>query len=57
MNDYLSRYSNHDTHFHRTDPFKYHTWEDEEEISTLVMVLSGLGFVFVLCCCLAIVFW
>lgn len=43
-NRYISRYAKHDTHFERTDPFKYATWDEEHESHWLQLVIIGVAF-------------
>lgn len=46
-NEYISKYSKFDTHFHRTDPWKHIPWEDEPSGSWR-KVLSGAGLLVIL---------
>lgn len=48
-NNYISRYAKHDTHFQRTDPFRFATWGDENQKENIsIIVLSSLGFILTL---------
>jgi len=49
MNNYISKYSKYDTHFERTDPFKYATWgEPNKKENLLIIILSAAGFLLTL---------
>jgi hypothetical protein len=50
MNNYLSRFAAHDTHFHRTDPFKNAVWDGDDKDSVWVKVIAAIGFLFALMC-------
>lgn len=41
-NKYISRYSKHDTHFKRTDPWPHLPWADEVEASRRRMILGEI---------------
>jgi hypothetical protein len=43
MNEYISKYSQSQTSFHRRDPFPYHQWDEDNEPSLLVKCLAGAG--------------
>ena len=48
-NQYISRYSQYDTHFKNTDPFPLASFEeDDHEESLLLMVSASLGLVLLL---------
>lgn len=46
MKNYISRYSKFETHFHRTDPWKYAQFEQ----TTTSKLMSGLGFIACIIC-------
>lgn len=43
-NNYISKYAKHDTHFARTDPFKYGYFDEDSNMPVFAKVLAGLGF-------------
>jgi hypothetical protein len=48
MNEYLSKYSKYQTHFERVDQWSEVQFQDDEDIDSLTIVLSVMGFIFVI---------
>ena len=45
MNQYISRYARHDTHFNRTDPFSNNDWKEENTIPTWIKWCASIGLI------------